>query len=193
VSVDVAVLYCDARGTYSRLDGVELWDEARDARGYAGPHPVVAHPPCGPWGRLKHLCKHQDRQLGPLAVEQVRRWGGVLEHPQWSGLWLHCGLPRPGELPDEHGGWTLAVNQVDFGHVALKPSWLYVVGLRPSEVRVEVPPGVPTHVVSWASDEARAARRTLRKCSKRLTLYTPEPFALFLIGIARGAGRRIAR
>ena len=42
----VAALYVEPDGPYSNLDGVEVWDEARDARTYAGPHPVVAHPPC---------------------------------------------------------------------------------------------------------------------------------------------------
>lgn len=176
----VAVLYCDPRGTYAGIDGLDLWPAERDARLYPGPHPVVAHPPCGPWGRLKHLTFKQDKDLAPLGVAQVRRWGGVLEHPRWSGLFDHCRLPRPGELPDEHGGWTLAVNQVDLGHVALKPTWIYVVGLTPSEVRPRLQPGTPTHAVSWTGEGS-----VLLKCSRRLRSYTPEPFAHFLIDLAR--------
>src|SRR5262245_21678454 len=38
----IAALYGDPRGCYANLPGVELWDEARDARKYAGPWPVVA-------------------------------------------------------------------------------------------------------------------------------------------------------
>lgn len=41
----VAALYVEADGPYSRVEGVDLWPESRDARKYAGPHPVVAHPP----------------------------------------------------------------------------------------------------------------------------------------------------
>lgn len=191
----VAVLYCEARGTYSRLSGIDLWHARRDARGYAGPDPVVAHPPCGPWGRLKRFCHKQDASLAPLAVAQVRRWGGVLEHPAWSTLWDHCRLPRPGELPDEHGGWTLEVRQVDFGHVAAKPTWLYIVGLTPSEVRPVIVPGIPTHVVNssvaWPprNNRPRATGRSspLKECSRRLRSYTPEPFAHFLIALARSS------
>ena len=45
----VAALYVESDGPYAGLDGVDVWDEARDARTYAGPYPVVAHPPCARW------------------------------------------------------------------------------------------------------------------------------------------------
>jgi hypothetical protein len=47
----IAALYVDPNGAYVNLPGVEVWDEARDARTYAGPWPVVAHPPCNKWER----------------------------------------------------------------------------------------------------------------------------------------------
>lgn len=116
---DVAVLYVDPRGPYPAL--VEHWyDEARDARTYAGPWPIVAHPPCGPWGRLRHLSRKQPKDCGPAAVAAVRAFGGVLEHPADSLLFSHCGMPKPGELPDAWGGVTIVVHQVDYGHVARK-------------------------------------------------------------------------
>lgn len=48
-AVDVAALYIDPRGVYPQLTGVDCWGPDRDARTYDGPHPVVSHPPCGPW------------------------------------------------------------------------------------------------------------------------------------------------
>ena len=46
----IAALYVEKNGAYYGLDGVDPWDEERDARKYAGPWPVVAHPPCQRWG-----------------------------------------------------------------------------------------------------------------------------------------------
>jgi hypothetical protein len=50
----IAALYVETDGTYYGLPDVDPWDQARDARRYAGPHPVVAHPPCQRWGRMKN-------------------------------------------------------------------------------------------------------------------------------------------
>ena len=40
----VAALYVQRGGSYYGIPGVDPWDEQRDARGYDGPFPVVAHP-----------------------------------------------------------------------------------------------------------------------------------------------------
>jgi hypothetical protein len=176
----IAALYIDPRGPYPKMVGVDCWDESRDAKAYEGPHPIVAHPPCGPWGRLRHLSKNQDPSCAPRAVEQVRRWGGVLEHPAY---------PLPGELPDAFGGRTWAVSQCDWKHVARKPTWLYVVtapGLRVSFP----PPGTPTHWISGARDRAVAHIRGvcppgIKMCSAQQRRRTPEPFAAWLVELAR--------
>lgn len=127
----IAALYVEADGHYQAL-GLDCWDQARDARRYTGHHRVIAHPPCGPWGRLSQFCKHDDPELALLAVEQVRTFGGVLEHPAHSRLWKACGLPPPDSLfPDAFGGRSYVINQGDYGHRAPKETWLYAVGLGP--------------------------------------------------------------
>lgn len=127
----VAALYIDPRGPYPGMEGVDCWDEARDATTYGGSHPIIAHPPCGPWGQLRALCRYQRRDLAPRAVAQVRRWGGVLEHPRGSLLWKEhdLALLLPGVAPDRHGGFTISVEQVAWGHACRKPTWLYLVGV----------------------------------------------------------------
>ena len=50
--IRVAALYVETGGVYYGLNDVDPWDEERDARLYAGPWPVVAHPPCKAWCAL---------------------------------------------------------------------------------------------------------------------------------------------
>lgn len=90
----LAALFVQAGGHYFGLDGVDLWDEARDARTYKGPHPVVAHPPCTRWCQLAYIVqKRYGHKVGDdggtfaAALAAVRRWGGVLEHPAFSYAW----------------------------------------------------------------------------------------------------------
>lgn len=80
----VAALFVETNGCYFGLVGVDPWDITRDARTYAGPHPVVAHPPCERWGRywnggpsarVKRL-KGDDGGCFTSALTAVRRWGG---------------------------------------------------------------------------------------------------------------------
>lgn len=48
----IAALYVKKNGCYFGLDGIDTWDEDRDARQYKGPYPIVAHPPCQRWGKF---------------------------------------------------------------------------------------------------------------------------------------------
>ena len=59
----IAALYVQKGGAYFGLEGVDPWDEARDARRYVGPHAVVAHPPCARWCRLAGLVQSRYPQL----------------------------------------------------------------------------------------------------------------------------------
>ena len=132
---DVAVLFARADSHYKTLPGVEVYDMERDARTYDGPWPVVAHPPCRSWGRLRAFAKPRadERNLARMAVAIVREFGGVLEHPAGSTLWPAQRLPKPGER-DQWGGWTLPAPQKWWGHRAEKATWFYVVGCKPGEI-----------------------------------------------------------
>lgn len=180
----VAALYVHPRGPYLELD-VDAWTEDRDARRYPGSHPVVAHPPCADWSQLRGLAKHVPgrRELAILAVWQVRACGGVLEHPARSSLWAELDLPRPGGIPDAWGGWSAEVNQVSWGHVASKPTWLYFVGVPRSEITFREG-GEPTHVVC-----SLRRKTSLLRCSADLRRLTPRPFAEWLVDAARRSRR----
>lgn len=142
----IAALFVDPKGVYAALDDVEVWPEARDARLYAGPYAVVAHPPCARWGRYWYGGpRTPDRKvLGDdggcfaSALASARRWGGVLEHPAYSKAWDAFGLAKPPRAggwvrADDRGGWTCQVEQGSYGHRCRKATWLYARG-------VELPP-----------------------------------------------------
>lgn len=144
----IAALYIEPEGHYAGMDGVDPWDEARDARSYVGPHAVVAHPPCQRWGRFWHGSTRKPHQfkLGDdggcfaAALASVRRWGGVLEHPADSLAFAHHGIRKPtryaGWQPslDGFGGWVCYVEQGHYGHFSRKPTWLYAVGCELPEL-----------------------------------------------------------
>lgn len=133
----VAALYVETNGAYFGLPGVEPWDEARDARKYRGPHPVVCHSPCQRWGKFWHGSTRKPHQyrLGEdggcfaAALTAVRNYGGVLEHPADSLAWPFFGLRQPkrgeGWVPaDNYGCMTCYVEQGHYGHASRKPTWL---------------------------------------------------------------------
>jgi hypothetical protein len=136
MSAIVAALYVDPNGVYAGLEDVDLWDEERDARTYPGPYPVVAHPPCNRWSIMGACRNYRDGKDGgcfKAALADVRRWGGVLEHPRYSLAWERFELPQP-----SFGGWTQAIgdpgwateiDQHAYGLRFRKPTWLYYVGL----------------------------------------------------------------
>jgi hypothetical protein len=143
VNATVAALYVERDGAYYGLPGVDPWDAERDARLYAGPLPVVAHPPCERWGRYwkGQPGTKNPKQLGDddgcfaAALAAVERWGGVLEHPEASHAWSRFGIPKPPKsggwvqvLRHVNGrAWTCCVEQGHYGHKARKATWLYAV------------------------------------------------------------------
>lgn len=145
--VPIAALYVTKSGVYFGLEGVDPWDVERDARLYDGPYPVVAHPPCARWSRLAGLVEHvhgykrgDDGGCFAAALNAVRTYGGVLEHPAHSAAFAHFGLPKP--ITTE--GWTLGldggascyVEQGRYGELPVKKAtWLYAYGVELPELR----------------------------------------------------------
>ena len=183
----VVALFVMKNSVYFDLENVECWDEERDARLWGGGLPVVAHPPCRAWSRLRHFSKApaEEKDLALLAVELVRTWGGVLEHPSGSRLWEAAKLPLPGgETRDSAGGWSLAVSQRWWGHRAEKRTWLYVVGLSPAAL-----PSYPLTLgradYTIGSRRRDCAGRALGEISKAERIATPPAFARWLVEVAR--------
>jgi hypothetical protein len=202
----IAALYVETDGAYFGLPNVDPWDQVRDARKYAGPHPIVAHPPCQRWGKMwfgspltvkttgSRKIKGDDDGCFAAALAAVRKWGGVIEHPWGSHAWPHFGLntpPRSGGwiMADFEGGWTCCVEQRPYGHHARKPTLLYAVGCD-----------LPRLV--WGATEAQldpkiVARIGIKRARKQgevaskgggtdssARIYTPPAFRELLLGMA---------
>lgn len=142
----IAALFVKTNGNYFGLPTVDAWDKPRDARKYPGPHPVVCHSPCQRWGKMwfgqplaisKGAPKQKlgdDEGCFEAALNAVRTFGGVAEHPRGSHAWRHFGLMEPDDNggwtdPDEFGGRSCCVEQGKYGHYARKATWLYAVGI----------------------------------------------------------------
>lgn len=194
----IAALFVKKNGTYFGLPNVDPWDEARDARNYSGPHPVVAHPPCSRWCRLAGLVekrwghkKGDDGGCFESALGSVRRWGGVLEHPAYTDAFLHFGLPAPlteGWQQSLCGGWVAHVEQGRYGHVAKKATWLYAHGCDslPSLRWGQNPDGASSALVSWCGNHVKSGEKRPR-VGKDAASKTPLEFRDMLISLARAS------
>lgn len=179
-----AALYVRRDSIYKAM-GLDCWDADRDALGYEGEAPVIAHPPCRAWGRLRTFAKPSpgERFLGIHAVQMVRCFGGVLEHPASSLLWKMAGLPPPGAAPDAVGGWTLGIKQGDFGHLAEKDTWLYIVGATAADLPVmPLRLGEAPYTIGKWSGRDRSRQRP--ECSRRQREATPPAMAEWLVSLA---------
>lgn len=199
----IAALYTHTGGPYFGNWLIDPWDETRDARKYAGPWPVIAHPPCQRWGRYWSggPSVRVRRKLGDdqgcfkSAVGSVRTWGGVLEHPEASHAFKKFKLP----IPEWHGGWTeddefggasCCVAQGHYGHASRKMTWLYAVRtIRPALMWGPTEPKIRMDLGFHSAEERRRAVKTgvCQRLSHRQRLVTPEPFRDLLVSIARTA------
>jgi hypothetical protein len=198
--VTVAALYVETGGAYFDLLGVDPWDEARDARLYGGPHPVVAHPPCQKWCQLAPLNASRldgyfvgdDGGCFASALQAVRTWGGVLEHPAYSYAWPAHDLPRPSwggwQRALHEDAWVTEVAQVAYGHEARKRTWLYYVGPDPLPLDWREPPA--TMQVSAFGTTRPGYRWTYAESlDKNKSDATPPAFRAVLLDLARSAAR----
>jgi hypothetical protein len=195
--VIVSALYVDPKGIYSEVPDVECWPEERDARLYAGPWPVVAHPPCSRWCRLAGLVEARwghrrgdDGGCFAAALDAVRRWGGVLEHPAYTDAWRAYDLLPPfnsggWSVAGDGIGWVCHVEQGRYGHRAKKATWLY-------SARCDLPSLRWGHrcadrsdaLVSWCGNRTFAFSDR-RRIGKKAASTTPAEFRDVLLSIAR--------
>ncbi|PCJ11958.1 MAG: hypothetical protein COB04_18450 [Gammaproteobacteria bacterium] len=195
-NLSVAVLCARDDSIYKSLPGCDVYDKARDANTYAGNLPIVAHPPCRGWGRLRKQAKPVagELDLARFTIREIRKWGGVLEHPECSSLWNDQSLPPHGLddkgdiVFDRHGGFTLVVDQFWWGHLARKRTWLYICGVLPGDIPIlPLTLGDAPRVISHSRPIHRPFRSELTKADRE---RTPRDFALWLLDCA---GRSVSK
>lgn len=186
----ISVLFARQDSIYKTL-GLDVWDIDRDARNWPGGNSVIAHPPCRAWGQLSHMAKPRpdEKELAVWSINQIRKFGGVLEHPRASKLWPHMELPT-GNDTDRWGGYTLCINQSWWGHRAEKKTLLYICGCPRKELpEMSIKFDVITHVIT------NSARKGQPGYKPRVTQYereaTPIELAKWLIEVAEICDKNI--
>lgn len=192
---EIAALFVQTGGCYFQLEGVDPWDVVRDARRYAGPHPVVAHPPCQLWGPFaivnyarwggEHNRPGADGGCFSAALRAIAQFGGVLEHPATSKAWAAHGIAKPHGLGWHRHGlheWVCEVWQSAYGHRARKATVLFYCGANPPfELNWARPEG--THQIGYPDQRGKA--RNKPTLGKREASATPIAFRDELIALAR--------
>lgn len=197
----IAALFVATGGCYFGLPDVDPWDAVRDARFYVGPYPVVAHPPCQRWGRYwsggpgarVRREKGDDGGCFVSALAAVRKWGGVLEHPEASHAWRAHGLIPPmrgggWSVSGDGIGWTACVEQGAYGHRARKATWLYAVRCDLPRLRWRATGDfLRLEDRRYTLEETRRAVKTgaCQRLSKTQRAATPPEFRNILIDMAR--------
>lgn len=172
----ISILFTQKNSVYQQLKQ-DCWNIEKNALSWPGGNPIIAHPPCRLWGTLRGLAKHTpgEKYLAVWSINQIRKWGGILEHPRNSRLWTYLKLPKPGSY-DEYGGWTLNIQQNWFGHKCRKNTFLYIKGISPGSI-----PDYPislnaiTHIIGGGKNPSK------KQMGKKENESTPIEFAKWLI------------
>jgi hypothetical protein len=119
----ISVLCVAEKSNYYKVPGLDLWDAKRDAYYFTGSNPVIAHPPCAQWSRMKAFSKNNpgEKELAWHCLKYVLRNGGVFEHPYGSSFFRASGLERK----------IIYVDQWWWGFPARKRTALLFVGCKP--------------------------------------------------------------
>lgn len=169
-------LFVRADSAYKKRPQWDAYDASRDALSYNGTDPLVCHPPCRSWGRLSHMAsnvREGEAELALFSIDKIRQNGGILEHPSGSRL-FGTHLPNVGET-DEHGGFTIEIDQYDFGHVAHKRTKLYICGIDKAALPVLPPRDLTIHYCEKGKRRSIAGNvKGTTRCTQYQREYTPE-------------------
>ena len=164
----VTVLFCTENSIYKKL-GCNVYDKNRDALSWSGKEPAIYHPPCQLWSRMKYFstAPESDKYYALWSVNKVRSYGGILEHPAASSLFNLMNLPKPGR--SDEFGFTVEIDQFNYGHLARKKTWLYICGIEPGLVMPLLSKKIPARCKYVCSTSKRGHKPELNQKERNKT------------------------
>lgn len=177
----ISALFVRHNSVYKSL-GIDCWDKKRDAMQWAGSNPIICHPPCAQWGKLRSFAHSnaQEKIMALWCIDQIRIHGGILEHPRHSKIVEEAKLPLPGEY-DQYGGYTLYIDQFNFGHKAKKETLLYICGCPKDQL-----PPIPIRFdrIDYVMGTWKGMKSSKKIVTKSEREHTPAGLALWMIEVA---------
>lgn len=175
----IPVLFTQEDSNYDKFEIFDCYDLKRDALSFSDRLPLIAHPPCRKFSKLRGLSTAplSEKKLAFFALAKVRQFGGILEHPRSSTLWKDGNFNLDGTI-DSYGGFLRSVDLSWFGFSARKKTMLYFCGIAPGQL----PPfplsfNAITHVVSSSYKSEK------KEISKNMRSTTPLPMIEFFIEV----------
>ena len=173
------VLFTEKNSNYLNYDEFDCFDETRNALSCSSRLPLIAHPPCRLFSRLRAFSTAHPREklLAFFALAKVRQFGGILEHPRSSLLWKTGNFDLSGQV-DQYGGFLRSVNLSWFGYPCEKKTMLYFIGISPSQLPAfPLNQSPPSFIISTSS------RSSLQEIPKHLRAKTPVQMIEYFITV----------
>lgn len=120
----ITVLCAARKSYYFDLPGLDVYGKERNAYNFTGTNPVIAHPPCAQWSRLRSFARFdlEEKGLANFCWEVVNKNGGVFEHPLGSSFFKNVRIDM---------SKLYSVDQSWFGFPARKRTLLYFHKCKP--------------------------------------------------------------
>lgn len=169
----IAVLCAHKHSNYFKMPDIEVYDEIRDCRTFPGGMPVICHPPCAQWSRMKAFSNNNPDQKGlaQFCLDHITNEGGIFEHPAGSDVFKELEFPKEGKI--------YSVDQSWWGFPARKRTYLYFYRCKPIQFPISL--DMPQFVVATS----RRKGGSLPEMKKKERALTPLSFNQWLVDCIR--------
>lgn len=175
----IPVLFTQVNSNYNDNQIFDTYDLHRNAFTYYDRIPLIAHPPCRLFSRLRKFstAPRSELKCAFFALSKVRQFGGILEHPRSSTLWKTGNFDLSGNV-DSYGGFLRSVNLSWFGFPCQKKTMLYFVGISPSQL-----PSFPISLNAITNSISSSKHNSLPEISKSARSTTPVDMINYFIQV----------